>query len=303
MNENQFFLNIAEEIYLLTIDENGNQHQNFRNQRFDIIIASSILMELAMRHIIDTDMNSVIPDKMDFTGDIILDDAIDEMKSNNSKKEISEWISHISLHGQFYRDEIISTLIGKKVLKLENKKTLWFFASRKYPLQNDKEVKEVRLRLRDLIFSNELPDIRDIVLISILHHAKLINTLLTKSESIKFSARIEQIAKMDFIGQAISKSLSDFSINEIIGSKIRNILKEKTPEEKLQEHIEELKNKFKINDDSKLPSWLRKGTHQYKASLQYVSEVGTAEITFNPKTRKYSKLNFTYYGRMGGGEV
>ena len=237
MNENQFFLNIAEEIYLLTIDENGNQHQNFRNQRFDIIIASSILMELAMRHIIDTDMNSVIPDKMDFTGDIILDDAIDEMKSNNSKKEISEWISHISLHGQFYRDEIISTLIGKKVLKLENKKTLWFFASRKYPLQNDKEVKEVRLRLRDLIFSNELPDIRDIVLISILHHAKLINTLLTKSESIKFSARIEQIAKMDFIGQAISKSLSDFSINEIIGSKIRNILKEKTPEEKLQEHI------------------------------------------------------------------
>ena len=297
---NQFFLNIPEEIYLLSIDEDGNQHNNFKNQKFDVIIGSAVLMDLAMRNVIDTDMKYVIPDKLNNTGEIILDEVIDELREFGDKRPIEEWISHISIHGQFFRDEIITSLVGKRVLKIENTRTLWFFQTRKYPLQDDQEVVEVRTRLRKLIFSDDIPDVRDIVLISILHHGQLMDTVLTATEYDKYMNRVEQLSKMDFIGQAISDALDEFNLGVFISGKIKDLLKEKTAEEKLTEHIAELKQKYKIKDDNKLPSWLRKGTEQYEKSLAFVEEVGTAEITFNPRTKKYSKLNYGYYSHMGG---
>jgi len=299
MND-QFFLNIPEEIYLLSIDEEGNQHNNFKNQKFDVIIGSAVLMDLAMRNIIDTDLKYVIPDKLNNTGEVILDEVIKELKEFGDRRPIAEWISHISIHGQFFRDEIITSLVGKRVLKIENTRTLWFFQTRKYPLQDDQEVVEVRTRLRNLIFSDDIPDVRDIVLISILHHGQLMDTVLTATEYDKYMSRVEQLSKMDFIGQAISDALDEFNLGVFISGKIKDLLKEKTPEEKLTEHIAELKQKYKIKDDNKLPSWLRKGTEQYEKSLAFVEEVGTAEITFNPRTRKYSKLNYGYYSHMGG---
>ena len=144
---NQFFLNIPEEIYLLSIDEEGNQHNNFKNQKFDVIIGSAVLMDLAMRNVIDTDLKYVIPDKLNNTGEIILDEVIKELREFGDRRPIAEWISHISIHGQFFRDEIITSLVGKRVLKIENTRTLWFFQTRKYPLQDDQEVVEVRTRL------------------------------------------------------------------------------------------------------------------------------------------------------------
>lgn len=296
----QFFLNIAEEIYLLSIDEDGTQHNNLKNQKFDVIIGSAVLMELAMRNIIDTDLKYVIPDKLNTTGEIILDQVINDIKDYGGKRPIAEWISHISIHGQFFRDEIITSLVGKRVLKIENTRTLWFFSSRKYPLQDDQEVIEVRTRLRNLIFSDEIPDIRDIVLISVLHHGKLMDTVLTSTEYNQYLGRVEQLSKMDFIGQAISDALDEFNLGDFISEKIKDLIKEKTAEEKLIEHIAELKQKYRITDDKKLPSWLRAGTDQYKKTLEFVEETGTAEITFNPRTRKYSKLNYGYYSHMGG---
>ena len=299
--ENQNLLNIPEEVYLLSIDDNGEQHENFRNQKFDVIIGSSILMELAMRHAIDTDMKYVIPDKMEMTGDLILDEVIDEIKQYGKKREIKDWITTISIHGQFFRDEIITSLVKKGVLKIENKKTLWFFSSRKYPLHNDKEQEEVRTRLRKLIFSDEIPEIQDIIIVSILYHGKLMDTVLTTYENDKYRERVAQIAKMDFIVQAIADALEEFNLTDFIGSKIKDLFKEKTPEEKLEEHIYELKKKYRITDDSRLPDWIRKGTPQYQKTLEYVEKTGTAEITFNPRTKQYSKLNYLYYMRTGGG--
>ncbi|MBN2746395.1 MAG: GPP34 family phosphoprotein [Bacteroidales bacterium] len=298
---NPFFLNIPEEVYLLSINENGEQHPNFRNKKFDIIMSSALLMEMAERHIIDTDLTNIIPDKLEKTGEEIVDTVIDEIITFNGKRSIIDWITHISIHGQYFRDEIITSLVRKGVLKIQDKKTLWFFSSRKYPMQNNQEVKEVRSRLRELIFSDEIPEVRDLILLSILYHGQLLDTVVTTSEKIKYSDRISQISKMDFIGQTITQAMDEFSLGDLIAEKITELLQGKSAEEKLHDHILSLIEKYRIYDESQLPDWLRKGTEQYKKTLEYVEEVGTAEITFNPRTRKYSKLNYSYYSYTGGG--
>jgi hypothetical protein len=67
----------------------------------------------------------------------------------------------------------------------------------------------------------------------------------------------------------------------------KEILGIKTPEEKLDELVEEMKALMHIVKDDDLPGWLRKGTDQYRKTMDYIRETGTNEIVFNAKTGKY----------------
>ena len=288
MNTN--FLNIAEEIYLLSIDENGNQHENFKSDSFDVIIAASILMDLALRHRIDSDMQYIIPDKLDDLGDILLDGVMGDIIDYGNNRRIEDWISHLSIHGQFFRDEIITSLIRKGVLKIENEKIFWFFSKRKYPRIGNTEFEEVQSRIRHLILGEVIPEERDIVIVSILKNSNLLGTVFTEEEIEARKNRIDQIAKMDFIGQAIGGVLKTYKMPVFV-----SLFKSKTPEEMLDAKVQELKEKFRITNDDNLPSWLRKGNPQYEKTLEFVRERGTADVTFNPRTMKYSELNYSYY--------
>ncbi len=288
MNNN--FLNIPEEIYLLSIDDNGNQHQNLKTENFDLVISAAILMNLALLHRIDSDQKYIFTDKTDEIGDQLLDGALDEVIEYNDNRRIENWISYLSIHGQFFRDEIITSLVRKGVLKIENEKVLWFFSKRRYPRVDDVEIEEVQSRIRNLIYGNDLPEERDIVIVSLLYNSNLLGTLFSEEEIDKYNTRISQIAKMDFIGQAIGAVLKEYNL-----SIFDSLTKTKSAEQMLEEHIEVLKKKFRVTNDENLPTWIRKGTKQYEETLKYVREVGTAEITFNPRLKKYSKINYSYY--------
>ena len=292
-----YFLNVPEEIALLALDEDGEIHPKIKNPKFDIVIASAILMDLALRHQIDTDMENVIPDKLQTIGDPILDTVIEEIERYGKPLPIKDWIAELSIMGQFFRDEIITSLVAKKVLKIENKKVLWMFSKRVYPLVKDQEIKEVRARIRDMVFSDEIPEPKDIVILSILKHADLLEVLFTSKEISDYKERINQIAKMDMIGLAIGEELDRFKLSDI-----KNFFtnEDKTPEEMLEEHVRELKEKFRITDNGKLPEWLRKGTPQYEKTLEFVREKGTGDITYNHRTGVYFVNNYSFTGHNFG---
>ncbi len=296
MNNN--FLNIPEEIYLLSINENGEQYRDFKNESFDVVLASSILMDLALHHRIDSDQTYIIPDKTEPIGDKLLDGVMKEIIDWGCNRKIEDWISHLSIHGQYFRDEIVKSLVKKGVLKVEDEKILWFFSKRKYPIVDDTELEEVQTRIRTLVFSKELPEEADIVIISILAHSNLLRTVFTHQEIGVYRDRIEEIAKMDFIGQAIASIIDSYEMPGFLDS----IFKKKTAEELLQEHVAELKKKFHVTNDDNLPEWIRRGTEQYEKTLEYVREKGHADITFNPRTKEYSELNYDfYYHNFGSG--
>lgn len=288
------FLTIPEEIYLLSIDENGRQYAHFRNENFDIIIASAILMELLLLHRIDTDEKYIFPDKIDNVNDELLDGVIDEIVEFGNSRRIEEWISILSIQGQHFRDTIITSLVRKGVLKIENEEIFWFFSKRIYPLVGDEQLEEVQSRIRNLVLGNDLPSERDMVIVSILKNSNLLGIVFSSEEIEKYENRISQIAKMDFIGQSITPVIESFNMP------FAGIFSKKTPDEMLEEHTAELMTKFRITNEDNLPEWIRKGTDQYNKTLEYVKQKGHADITYNPHTDKYSELKLGYYNAGSG---
>ncbi len=291
------FLSIPEEVLLLSVGENGGEVPQDKN--FEVVLAASILMDLAILNRLDSDIEKLIPVDNKPTGDIVLNDALEMIFANKEVQDPAYWISQLAVRGEEFSESIIASLVLKKVLKIENQKLLWFFSKRKYPLVQDKEVKEVKLRVRELVFSEEIPDLRDIVIISLLNYGQMLQLVFTEFEISKYKARIEKIAMMDLIGQAISKALREFASSQR-SSFAKNILGVKTSEEKLEALVKEMSEKYRIKNEKDLPEWLRKGTAQYQKTLAFVEKTGSADIYYNKRKDEYCMRQYFIYQHVFG---
>ena len=81
-----------------------------------------------------------------------------------------------------------------------------------YRDEDGPRVKDVRQRLAGVLLSGEVPDPRDIMIVSLADACALWPGLLEESARIRLALRIAQIARMDLIGQAVARAiLSDDS--------------------------------------------------------------------------------------------
>ncbi len=294
------FLSIPEEFYLLAVSETKGdiQHTNYRS--FKVALSGSILMDLALEHRIDTDLEKIIIDRKEPTGNEVLDIAFNEILLAHAGQEVRYWIDRLTEKSDTYKSLILNSLIRKGVLKIENKKVLWAFTSRKYPVIDNSEIKEVKTRVRDLIMSEEIPDVRDIVIVSMLFYSGMLDLALDDDEIDERIDRIEQIARMDLIGQSISSAIEENMISYLISELGKLVKGGKTAEEKLEEKAQNSLKKYGLRSANDLPDWLRKGTDQYEKTLEFIRKVGTADIIYNARSDRYSIKRYAAVGPTFG---
>lgn len=294
-------LSLPEEFVLLSIDEKTGEIE--QGKLFQAVLASAFLADLAAHKRIDTDDKKLIKVSYEPTGNSILDEVLQYVFSIKVDREPAFWVTQLALRGDELLETIIAELMHKKIIKVENQKVLWMFSSRKYPIIGGQEVQEVKGRIRHLIFSDELPELEDLVLVSLCHYGNMMELILSEAEIKQYQVRIEQIARMDLIGQSLSKVIRELSISSKLSSLAKDGLSKKTPEKMLEEEVERLKQKYRIKNDQDLPDWLRKGSPQYLETLKFVQEKNTADIFYSVREKKYHLKQFHAHGHLfGSGE-
>ncbi len=196
-------LSFAEELLLLALNDEKGVIIDKTSVKYGLI--GAVLMDLALRNRIDTDPENLMIVDTTPTGDAILDEVLTKIAQSSTDKTIRYWIVNLSYDSKAIEEKLLNRLIQKGILKKKEQKILWVFSLRRYPVQDKKEEKEVKTRLREVIFSDMIPDPRDIVLTSLIKACYLTNEIFSDKEINVVRERIEQIAKMDLIGQAVSK--------------------------------------------------------------------------------------------------
>ena len=69
--------------------------------------------------------------------------------------------------------------------------------------------REVKLRIMEVLFSDEIPDPRDIVIVCLAEACGIFRELVSRRELEHATARIEQVRKLDLIGREVSQAVSD----------------------------------------------------------------------------------------------
>jgi len=202
-------LSFPEEVVLLLLDETDGDFVPLPEAVFAIVMSGAALMDLALRNRIDTDLEKMTVVDHTPLGDDILDDALAGLGTNGAKLDIVDALYDVASKAEDYRARALRRLITRGILKEENGRHLWVFRTRRYPVIDDSEQQEVRARLRRLLMSDDIPDPRDVVLVCLIDACALAGFVLSAAELDAASPRVEQLRKMDLIGQAVTKAASE----------------------------------------------------------------------------------------------
>lgn len=202
-------LTFPEEIMLMILEDEDGKVLHVPELSMRCVLSGAVLMELALRNKIDTDLEKLIVIDKTPTDDEMLDPTLATIVESKEDHNAKFWVEKCALNADEIRKLALNRLVEKKILEKVDDSFLWVFRTRRYPVIDGKVEQEVKLRIMDLLFSDKLPGPRDIVIISLVEASGIFKHILSENEHRKCLGRIKQIRNMDLLGRAVTNSVRD----------------------------------------------------------------------------------------------
>lgn len=200
-------LTFVEELVLLALDDTTGAPLPMPPMAFGYAIVGALLCELALKLRIDTDTTKLTVLSTTSTSDPLLDYALATIVSLPQPTPVSLAIRILGDRARDYERAAEERLVDRGILRREEKRVLWIFGVNRYPTADARERIEVRTRLARLILGDDLPDSRDVMLISLLAACKLRSTIFAGPEFDARTERFTTLAKMDLVGREVASTL------------------------------------------------------------------------------------------------
>ncbi len=202
-------LSIPEEIFLLVLDDEKGTPVDVPEIQLDCAIAGAVLMDLALRERVDTSLDELFVVSTEPTGDAVLDEVLVEICNSKENHAAAQWVQMLSHRSGDFRKRLAEGLVEKGIVELVEEKLLWVFGSRRYPMIDGIEEREVRRRIVNVLLSDDIPDPRDIVILALADTCGVLNRILSSQQLKSAEPRLRQVEKMDLIGQAVTRTIHD----------------------------------------------------------------------------------------------
>jgi len=204
-------LTILEEFLLLALDDAAGQFYSIARSTLDCATIGAVLMDLTLRQRLDNDLKDLFITDTAPTGDIILDPVLQTMALAPilEPHPITYWLRQLMDEGEALREKALQRLVSHGILKRDDKKILWVFGTRRYPMLHDQEVREVKLRILGVILRDDIPSPHDMMLTALAQSCGLFRHILSEGQLNAAMPRIELVARMDLIGQAVAKAVTE----------------------------------------------------------------------------------------------
>jgi len=206
-------LRFAEELLLLTLDDENGRFARVPDRLMRYALAGGVLMDLALENRIDTDLKNLILVDSTPLQDSLLDPTLADIAQADDTKDARFWVERTALRADTIREVALNRLVEQGILKREEDRFMWVFQARRYPIIDNTAEREVKLRIMEVLFSDQIPGPRDVVIIGLAHACDIFKGILSARELARVSDRIDQVRKLDLIGQAMSQAITDIELS------------------------------------------------------------------------------------------
>ena len=211
-------LRLTEEIALLILDrESGDFQHSLTARARDIVIGGAVLMDLALENRIDTDPERLFLTDASPLNDDLLDATLADIVADSETRDTRFWIERISAYGEEIRTKAIRRLIEHGILITEENGL--FFLTRlvsrahRYPTIDGETLDDIESRVMRVLFSDDIPDTRDVLIIALASACGVFESKLSKEEFDEVSDRIEAISRLELLGRAIGDGIRTIGIS------------------------------------------------------------------------------------------
>ncbi len=204
-------LSLPEELLLTLLNQESGYFHQVPGWDLNCAVIGSVLAELSLMARIDTDEQSLVLWDKTETGNPALDPILKEIAEEPVQRNAQYWIERLSPHAESIIDMTLDRLVDMGVLEHHHGE---FWTLTRNTLQSDlltsseddTAAQFVKTRIARAIFSNEIPDPRDVIIICLINTCDVFRFMFQLDD--ESEERIKFICNMDLIGRSIASAVS-----------------------------------------------------------------------------------------------
>ena len=202
-------LTFAEEILLLLLEDKKGTFLPVTRHALGHALVGAVLMDLAFANRIDTDPERLTVTDTTPTGNAMLDGVLERIESSERPRSAVDWLKALSGdEAATIREQALASLLERGIVERRDAKVLGVFQARRYPPVDRKRMRAAKLRIAELLFSDRIPDPRDVALASLADACGVLQAAFDEAEIERTMPRLRQLRKMDLIGREMLARIS-----------------------------------------------------------------------------------------------
>ena len=211
-------LSLPDELILMLLNEENGYFHQVPGWDLNCAVVGAVLAELSFLSRIDTDLESLFLVDQTETGDPALDPILQEIASESVQRNAQYWIERLAPRAESVIDLTLDRLVDLKILE-HHDGDFWTLAPTHWhtDLYGDSEGTAgefIKTRISKVIFTNEIPDPRDIVIICLVNTCDVFRFIFQLDDEAE--ERIKLICKMDLIGRSIADAVAHNLVGPLV---------------------------------------------------------------------------------------
>jgi uncharacterized membrane protein YgcG len=212
---------LPEELLLLSLhDEKGSVIPSAARVLNGALIGA-VLMELGLLgRLREHDDGALLADPAP-TGNEILDEASAWIAKADRPRMASYWVGRLAGRMPRLKDRLLEQLVAKGVLERRERRILWIFPSRSFPLADAAAEQQARDRIRAVILNGQTPDQRTAALIGLVRACNLIDEIFAPHERPQANRRVGELTSEEAVtGGLLGTGLESVLMAAVLGATI-----------------------------------------------------------------------------------
>ena len=218
----------SEEILVLLLEDERGTLIPIPRTSIECALAGGVLMDLAFANRIDTDLETLMVTDRTPTGNLMLDRTLAKVGAREDKTDTRTWIKVLAAEDADYiREQALLRLLQHGILERRESSFIWAFGRRRDTLDRrerrlawafgarryQEAEHEIKLRIGNVLLSDDIPDPRDVALIGLVDACDLLGDIFPDRNTDQLRPRVEQLHQMDLIGRELAGAISDIERN------------------------------------------------------------------------------------------
>jgi Golgi phosphoprotein 3 len=208
---------LAEDLLLLALDDDNGTVPWQHSTALPHGLGGALLMDLVLQGRIDVVGKKVVVTSAASTGDDILDEALVTIGESKRRHDAKHWVSKLGGRSGL-KEQLARRLVERGILEEQEKVFLWVFRSNRYPTSNPEVEASLRQQIHDVVLSGEDPDVRTLMLLSLVHACDLGDVLFTRDERKRAKQRIKELVEGEKFGKAVGEVISEITDAAVIAA-------------------------------------------------------------------------------------
>ena len=202
---------LPEELILMLLNEENGYFHQVPGWNLNCAIIGAVLAELSLLSRIDTDRESLFLVDQTETGNPALDPVLEEIANEPGQRNARYWIERLAPRAEPIIDLTLDRLVDQQILEHHDGE-FWTLARTAWQTElfssssEGTPVQFVKTRISNVIFNNEIPDPRDVIIICLINTCDVFRFIFQLDDEAE--ERIRFICQLDLIGRSIAEAVT-----------------------------------------------------------------------------------------------